>query len=137
MMIKKETLTAIAGTLFVLGCLSMNSCKKDNEESLRNNPNGEPPPTACDTVGMKYQANVLPILTANCYKCHSANTYRTNSGLNLEDFNTLKAEAANGALLSSIKHTGTVSPMPMGAPQLSECDINKIDSWIKRGALNN
>lgn len=137
MNVKKKALTGIIGIFLAFGCWSLNSCTKANEESLRETPNGQPQTPSCDTVGMKYQANVLPILTNNCYKCHSAASYRTNSGLNLEDFNTLKSEVSSGTLLSAIKHDGSASPMPVGAPQLSECDINKIDDWIKRGALNN
>jgi hypothetical protein len=32
---------------------------------------------------------------------------------------------------------GTISAMPKGGGKLSDCDINKIRSWLNKGMLNN
>ena len=33
--------------------------------------------------------------------------------------------------------TTTISKMPKSTNQLPQCELNKIQAWIKRGALNN
>ncbi|ANI88431.1 hypothetical protein A9P82_03400 [Arachidicoccus ginsenosidimutans] len=120
-------------SLIILGSAVLNSCSKANETALQQSGG-----ITCDTVNMKYQADVLPILTAECYSCHSSQTYLSSgSNLNLEDFGILKSEADNGDLLNAIKHTGNVTPMPLNLPQLSDCEINTITDWINNGSKNN
>lgn len=112
---------------------ALHSCSKANETALQQESN-----LTCDTVGMKFKADVLPILTDNCFSCHSAQTYLSSgSNLNYEDFGTLEMEVTNGNLLNAIQHTGSVTPMPLNLPQLSDCEINKIRDWINNGAQNN
>lgn len=127
--------------LYVLGSVLMllvagaalHGCSKANETALQQESN-----LTCDTAGMKLQADILPILTDNCFSCHSAQTYLSSgSNLNYEDFNTLKAEADNGDLLNAIQHTGGVTPMPLDLPKLSDCEINKIRDWINNGTQDN
>jgi hypothetical protein len=129
---------AISIVLFlviVMGAV-LNSCSKANEAALKQKAGITS--SNCDTINMKYQSDILPILTSQCYSCHSAQTYQTSgSGLNYQDFNTLKSEINNGNLLNAIQHTGNVTPMPLNLPQLSDCEINKIKDWINNGSLNN
>jgi uncharacterized membrane protein len=111
------------------------SCSKDNETDVSNNP-GTGGGNGCDTAGMKFSANVRPILESNCYGCHSNATFSI-SGVKLEDHADVKAHAEAGSLLGTISHAAGFPPMPQGGAKLSACNINKIRAWINQGALNN
>jgi hypothetical protein len=111
--------------------ISVNSCTNANKEELI-------PEAPCDTVGMSYSQDIVPILNNYCYECHGANTYSI-SGVNLSDYNTLKSysNGVEGQLYKNITHTSD-HPMPLPPrPKLSDCNINKILDWINQGAPNN
>jgi hypothetical protein len=112
------------------------SCSKDNEQDLGNN---NPPDGGgnnnCDTANMKYAANVLPILSASCYGCHANGN--ASGGVALGTYAGVKAQVDNGNLLHVINHDPGYPAMPQGGSKLSDCNINKIRSWINHGALNN
>lgn len=116
----------------VLFCTVIIACSKENEQNLKDTLSTTP---ACDTANMKFTANVLPILSTNCYSCHGNG--RAFGGVNLDTYANVKLVATDGSLLGSITHASNFSPMPKNAAQLAECDINKIRAWINRGALNN
>lgn len=117
-------------------CFVVISCSKSNEETLRSNNSGNAGGNAgCDTVNMKYTANVRPILQATCYSCHGNGQSR--AGISLDTYDKVKSQVNNGLLIGTITHAPGYSPMPQGAPKLPDCDINKIKAWIARGALNN
>ena len=116
------------------------SCSKNNETDMgqNQNPGGGNNPGACDTVNMLYSVNVAPIIQSNCFSCHSNATVTTSGApFSLEGYNNLKARVEDGRLLGAITHAAGFSPMPKGGPKLSDCNINKIKSWVNRGALNN
>lgn len=120
----------------VLMGLLVASCSKSNEETeQQNNNGGNGSNNNCDTVNMKYAANVLPIIQANCYSCHGNGL--SQNGVSLDSYEKVKAQADNGNLIGVITHANGYPPMPQGAAKLSDCNINKIRSWINRGALNN
>ena len=118
--------------LLFLFCRVLLSCSKQNEEALMTPVNGIP---NCDTVNMKFTANVVPILSTNCYSCHGNG--RAFGGVRLDNYANVKIWADGGNLLGSISHASGFSPMPKNAAQLSNCDTNKIRAWISRGTLNN
>lgn len=109
--------------------------------------NGYEAPAPCNLPKtVTYQLDVLPILKANCYSCHSANEYQVSSSgtLNMEKFSDLKAytEVASGrgdvsALLGNIRHDPGFNAMPQGGGKLSECEIAVIKAWIDEGAPQN
>ena len=126
----------------VLICLSvfisvLAGCSKTNEEVESKNSQGNSGGTAgnCDTVYMRYSADVQPILQANCYSCHGNG--RSESGVSLDTYNQVKQRAANGSLIGVITHTSGYPAMPFNKPKLPDCDINKIKDWIAWGSLNN
>jgi mono/diheme cytochrome c family protein len=116
-------------------CGAIVACSKENEEALRAPTGGGGGIPACDTVNMKFAANVTPILSANCYSCHGNG--RAFGGVNLDTYANVKLVVNSGSLLGTISHASGFSPMPKNAAKLSDCDINKIRGWINRGALNN
>lgn len=128
---KKKIHILLAGV--VLCSVLAGACSKTNETELSNPPGGGGGVT-CDTVNMKYAANVLPIIQGNCYSCHGNGN--VSGGVSLDSYDKLKTQAASGKLLAVITHAAGVPPMPQGG-KLSDCDINKIRSWINRGMLNN
>jgi|SRR5688500_14222365 len=107
---------------------SVISCTYHNEEELY-------PAETCDTTNVTYNATILPIVTQNCYECHSGSS--PVSGILLEGHSNLKAMIDAERLLGAIKHQTGFSPMPKDRPSLADCDILKIEKWVLDGALNN
>jgi len=113
---------------FILLALSLSlivACKHDPEIVVA----PDPDPTLCDTITVTYELTVKPILEANCFSCHNAGN--PSGGIDLTDFSKLTSLAADGKLMGSIKHLNGYSPMPQGSNRLSDCDIAKIDKWIR------
>jgi hypothetical protein len=59
------------------------------------------------------------------------------SGIVLEGYDKIIVAVHNGLLIESIIHGPDATPMPKGAPKLSDCKINTIKKWVEDGALNN
>lgn len=111
------------------------SCSKDNEQELTENGLNGGNNSSCDTVNIKFATGVVPILQANCYSCHG-NGY-AESGVTLDNYNSVRSLATNGTLLGVITHAAGYPKMPYNGAKLSDCNINKIRSWINNGAQNN
>ncbi len=128
----KKLLIGLSVVTFVLI-----ACSKSNEEteSTNNNGNTGGNNNNCDTVNMKYAANIQPIFQANCYSCHTG--VNPNGGVNLGSHAGVTQQVNNGRLIGAITHAAGYHPMPQGAAKLDDCTINKIKDWISRGALNN
>ncbi len=113
--------------LFALLLPLLAGCYYDSEEFLYGT-------VECMTEGTTYSTDVLPLIVANCYQCHdAANNF---GGITLEGYDQLRTYVDNGELLGAIRHTPGFSPMPKNAPQLVECNIEKIAAWIAAGAPN-
>ena len=122
------------------GCGILIACSKSNEEDMNNNNpgGGGGNPQTCVTTNMQYAANIAPIIQANCFACHSnASVSTSGAPFSLEGYSNLKARVDDGKLLGAITHASGFVPMPQGGPKLSDCNINKISSWINAGAPNN
>lgn len=105
----------------------VSSCSKASEDTLA--------PTQCDTTGMKYSTDILPIISSNCYRCHASGI--GTGGVDIEGYTNVKKRVDNGDLIGVITHAAGYPPMPYDAAKLSDCDINKIRAWINNGAPNN
>lgn len=124
------TMGAIAAIIAWL----VTGCAKTNEADLRNS-SSDSTINTCDTANSTYTAAVLPILKTNCYSCHGNG--QSMGGISLDGYTAVKAQASNGNLIGVITHAGGYPPMPQGGDKLSDCDINKIRSWIANGIQNN
>jgi len=113
--------------------LLITACSKSNEVALRGNTAGNT--GSCDTVSMKYSANIKPIIQANCYSCHGNGALQ--GAVSLDSYDKVKQQANNGILIGVITHANGYPPMPQGGAKLSDCDINRIRDWIANGTLNN
>lgn len=92
-----------------------------------------------------YQSNIVPLLEANCYSCHSSR--KKKGGLRLDSEQWIKAGGKNGLILTSgnpeksVLFTHLRLPIedekhmpPKGKKQLNSGEINTIFQWIKMGA---
>ena len=107
------------------------SCTRENEEDLKP-AIGQP---ICDTLNVTFTKDVLPIITLNCYICHGNGSMV--AGINLQGYTRIKRQVDNNLLLNVIKHSPGYAQMPSGQAKLAQCDINKIETWVKRGAIDN
>ena len=107
------------------------SCYYDNEEALY--PGID---TTCDTTKVTYSVTIVSILNNSCYSCHSnitAPSYGNN--IHLETYADVVANAVQ--ISESIKHTGSISPMPKNGGMIKPCSITQFDIWVRKGMLNN
>ena len=87
------------------------------------------------TTDMSYAQDIVPILEADCYECHSI--IANNGNVTLEGHENTIKYVNDGKLLGAINREGGFSPMPKERAKLLDCEIAKIDSWINAGALDN
>jgi hypothetical protein len=113
---------------FIMLSLFVSGCYYDNEEELY-------PVNTCNTIEMSYNTDVLPILQDNCYTCHDQAS--NLGGVTLEGYANLINYVENGKLLGVIKHEQGFPEMPLGNPQLAQCQIDKIEAWVNQGSPNN
>ena len=117
----------------ILSVLSFESCYYDKADLLY--PGGEGP---CDTsLVAKYSTEVLPIMSVSCNTGGCHNTIDAASGVILDTYNGVKAQALTGRLMGSMNHANGFSAMPKGAGKLTNCTLEKIQQWINSGTPNN
>jgi len=107
----------------------LTSCSFDKEEVLY----GDENLTNCDTVGVSYAADIKPIIDAQCLSCHSL-AIATN-GVVLEQYSDIQPWAQSGILVGVVEYDSTIKMPQTG--KLPLCDIAKIRSWVRDGALEN
>jgi hypothetical protein len=107
------------------------SCTKQSDDVLKAENGGG----SCDTTGMRYSLDVLPILEANCYNCHANGI--VNGGVSLDGYRNVVLQVQNGKLVPAITHAPGVIPMPFDGGKLSDCNIAKIEAWINEGSPDN
>ena len=106
------------------------SCTWESEEMLY------PEPEACDTTNVSFSEDVKPILSANCFECHSnVNAPDFAFGITLEDYEDVKASL--NLIVGAINHKEGFPAMPRGAEKLDTCAINTIEAFANAGAPNN
>jgi hypothetical protein len=127
---KKILLLITAGFLFLF---LIPSCYYDNVEDLY--------PFAasnCDTSNITYSLSIAPIMAANCNTCHNSSNPNGNPPVITTDYAGLSVVAKNGKLWNSVDHlNGGSKDMPQNANKLSDCDLAKINTWIKAGSPEN
>jgi mono/diheme cytochrome c family protein len=103
--------------------------------------------TGCGEKALSYQANIKPILDANCVQCHApGGAGFDKSGLRLDSYDAMMKGTKFGAVVvpgSSVSSTlyrlvsGQADPsirMPHGQASLPDADIATIAAWIDQGA---
>jgi mono/diheme cytochrome c family protein len=91
--------------------------------------------SSCDTANVTYSGIVSAIFSINCNQCHNSTT--TSGGVNLDGYNNLKAEldANKTNLLNAIGYSS--SPKMPPAYELTSCEIEQINIWVRNGYPNN
>lgn len=105
--------------------------------------------TGCGEKAVTYQADVKPIIDANCTKCHvPGGPGYEKSGLRMDNYDGLMKGTKFGPVVvpgSSVSSTlyllvaGKADPsirMPHGEAPLADADITTIATWIDQGAKN-
>ncbi|MFL5753131.1 MAG: hypothetical protein ACJ76F_06975 [Bacteroidia bacterium] len=91
------------------------------------------PKTTCAEPNLTYTSDIKPILDVNCATtCHSAK--KRAHGIDLSNYESVKASASDASFLGSIRHEGGYTPMPKNHDKLDEPTIQKIACWIQNGS---
>lgn len=85
----------------------------------------------CNTYNMSFTSDIWPILNNNCTSCHGG-----SGGVNIENYNDVKILVDNSKLLN-VLHASNGAPLMPPYGKLEQCELDKIESWINDGALNN
>lgn len=112
-------------SIFTLLAMLFVSCTNYKEDLLTD-------PNLCKTADMSFSADIAPILNNSCgtSDCHSAGGFAPGY---LTNYMEIKTMVDNGKLLY---RAGELRDMPPSGP-LTDCQIEKIRSWIDAGAPNN
>lgn len=115
--------------LFIIITLAflVSGCYYDNEEELY------PGSTDCDTSNVTYSQSLAPVFAANCNTCHSGNSPSGN--IRTDSYTSVKTNISR--IRGAVNHESGYSPMPQDGGKLSDCDLTKIDTWIKQGMPEN
>jgi hypothetical protein len=124
---KKTFIFAAIGLLF---SFLVSSCYFDNVEDLY-----PFEASACDTANVTYSQTVAPIMASSCNVCHSVANPQKN--IITDNFTDLSIIAKNGQLWKSVSHDPGVIPMPYQGNKLPDCNLKKINTWIKAGSPDN
>jgi len=119
----------VLGVLILCSASLIISCTKGSQDVLGVN--------SCDTTSVQYGADIVPILQANCYRCHGNGNTGGSGGVLLEGYPNLQKWANNGFLAGNVSHAPGYIGMPYGQPKLSGCTVNKIVAWVNQGAKDN
>jgi hypothetical protein len=103
--------------------------------------------TGCSEKPLTYQANIKPLLEANCVSCHvPGGAGYEKSGLRMDSYEALMKGTQFGPVVvpgSSVSSTlfrlvsGKADPsirMPHGQAALPEESVKMIGAWIDQGA---
>ncbi|MEZ5014513.1 MAG: c-type cytochrome domain-containing protein [Chitinophagales bacterium] len=133
---KKIFFALTTAVVWMTASTLLHSCYYDSREELFGG-------NTCDTTNVTYSLNILPILEAQCYSCHSeANANAQGGGNNLEGYVNLSDfitpnDPENSLLYQSVAWIPGTSFMPKGGQKLSSCELAQIRTWIVEGATNN
>jgi hypothetical protein len=90
---------------------------------------------ACDTTNVTYSQTIAPIMATYCNTCHNVTTSEAN--VITDNFDDLNIVRNNGLLWKAVNHDPSVVPMPYQENKLSDCNLSKINIWIKTGLPKN
>lgn len=105
-------------------------CYWENEETLF------PDAALCDTTSVSFSGDIVPILTNNCYSCHSNNNAQDfGNGITFEDYEDVLASAS--LITGAINHSDGFPQMPKNRTKLDDCLIITFEAWVNQGGLDN
>lgn len=108
--------------------LMFSHCYYDSAENLYPELPGD-----CDTSNVSFELTIRPLLSANCWACHSDATAAA-FGNNLALENYTDVINLQSAVLGAISHQPPFSPMPKNGSKLNSCLIRQFEIWIETGS---
>lgn len=115
--------------IFFLIGIAAYGCYWENEETLYEE-------ELCDTISVSFSEDILPILTNNCFSCHSnINAPDYAFGIALEDHQDVSASA--NLIIGAINHREGFPQMPKNLEKLDTCKIDTFEAWENQGRLDN
>jgi hypothetical protein len=106
----------------------------------------EPARANASAEGLEFfEKKIRPVLTDNCYACHSAQSKKPQGGLLLDSIEGMLKGGASGQeaivpgdvekslLIKAIRYTGAKPQMPPGG-KLPDQVIKDFEAWVKMGA---
>ncbi len=101
-----------------------------------------------ESVRIKFESEVLPILERSCFECHSGKIKKPKGGIRLDDLATIRAKSRTGnlvlphkpeksALVKSISlpsDSEDIMPPADKGKSLSADEIDLIRRWVEQGA---
>ena len=116
--------------LYLLIWITAYGCYWEDEETLY------PEVEICDTTSGSFADNIIPILSNNCYICHSnLNAPDFANGISFEDYDDVFASSS--LIIGAINHADGFPQMPKNSAKLDTCQINTFEAWVNQGGLNN
>jgi len=116
--------------IFFLICIAVYGCYWENAETFY------PVDQYCDTSSVSFSGDILPILTNNCFSCHSnSNAPNYAFGIALEDHIDVSASAS--LITGAINHREGFPEMPKNSEKLDTCQINTFEAWENQGSSDN
>ena len=125
-MMKYILILAAASTL-----LGLNACYYDKADKLYPNAN------ACDTSNTTFTKSVQPILKANCTDAGCHTVANANAGIELETYSGTILTVPQDKLINAVKYLAGGSKNMPPTQKMTDCNINKIEAWIRRGSPEN
>jgi len=87
-------------------------------------------------LGHSFALDVFPILSNNCFSCHSnENASEFGQGNAFEDYGDVSA--ASSIIIGAINHTEGFPAMPWGSAKLDNCSIETFEAWVNSGMPDN
>lgn len=116
--------------IIVFAFIGIVSCTFDSEEEYFANVPCDSSLIQTDTL-MVYYEDLTYIFNGVCQQCHH-NTFSYRPGINMQTYESVVESINTGKVLPAIRHESNYK-MPQNLPKLSDCEIQRIEVWIKHG----
>ena len=118
------------GAILAAVVLAASGCYYDRESELY-------PAGTCDTTSVKWSTTIQPLINSQCATvgCHAG--ANPGNGIDLTTYESVHAQALNGALLGTVTHQPGYDLMPRDRQALPLCQIGQLRIWVNGGAPQN
>ena len=86
----------------------------------------------CDSTGVSFQIEVMPMIVENCQDCHNHTSAIGN--VILESYHDVSRYAFSGSLVFVLEYNSRIKMPPSG--KLPICKIAQVRNWVAEGVLD-